>query len=290
MDSKLSIEVKEKLELLFDWLSTHDCVLAFSGGVDSTTLAKALVLSHSQRAKSIETLPPWGFLAESPSSTELEKSSARKLATEIGLKLEVIQSDEFSDERFIENSPLRCYWCKKLRFSCIRNLANEKFSKIIGKDVIIIDGTNADDAGDYRPGSQAAREVGVKSPFAEIGFTKAQIRELARYWGLSVAEKPSNPCLATRVAYNLTLNNDLLRQIENAEIIIREVLQVDTCRARVDVPGVVRIEVKEDSISQVLSYETRKKLVDSLRELGFNFVTLDLEGFFSGKNNRILKS
>lgn len=290
MNQELTTDLKNKIEQLFDWFNNHICVIAFSGGVDSTTLAKALVLSQTQTSNNDKRLAPTGYFAESSSSTELEKTEARRIASEIGLNLIIIQSNEFSDKKFIENSPLRCYWCKKNRFSSIRTLANEQFESIVDGPIDVIDGTNADDAGDYRPGTRAAHEVGIKSPFAELGFTKAQIRELARYWNLSIAEKPSNPCLATRVAYYLPLKDALLRQIEVAETKIKEILQVDTCRARVDVAGIVRIEVKEDAFDKILVKSTRNQIITALREIGFNFVSVDLEGFYSGKNNRTIQS
>ena len=273
----LSDDLPAKRVALLSWLRPRPCVVAFSGGVDSATLAKALV--EAKDAK------PLGYFAVSATTTAQERQDALQLAEEVGIDLRVIETNEFSEPRFVENSPRRCYWCKKVRFDAIQQLANEES----GGAVAVLDGSNADDALDYRPGAQAAREVGVLSPFAELGITKAEIRALARAWGLSVAEKPSNPCLATRLAYGLALKEPVLRQVESAELVIQEVLKVPTCRARIDAPGILRIELPEDAIGAAASCDVRVQLVPRLRELGFKFVSLDLEGFFTGKNNRILE-
>ena len=282
MENTLPRELSEKVEKLFDWLSQRKCVIAFSGGVDSATLGKAMVLASQKYGKE----PPVGYFATSATSTELERSEAIRVAEEIGLKLNVVKSNEFSDERFVQNTPLRCYWCKKIRFSKIRELANAG-NEDGSEKTFVLDGTNADDSKDYRPGMKAATEEGVLSPWAELSFSKAEIRRVASYWGLSVAEKPSNPCLASRVSYHLPLNDEVLRKIESAEIAIKRTLNVDVCRARVDAYNAVRVEIPEARIASVLEESTRKELVRVLREIGFDFVSLDLEGFFSGKNNRV---
>jgi uncharacterized protein len=153
--------------------------------------------------------------------------------------------------------------------------------------LVLVDGTNADDANDFRPGTKAAREAGVRSPFAELGITKAEIRALARGWGLSVAEKPSNPCLATRIGYWLPLDVATLCRIEAAEVAVKR-FGFSTCRVRVDAPGAARIEVPESEIDAASTPDVRRALVAELRKLGFAFVSLDLEGFASGKGNRVL--
>ena len=127
----------------------------------------------------------------------------------------------------------------------------------------------------------------MKSPLAEVGLIKSEIREIARFWNISVAEKPSTPCLATRLAYNMPLSNEILRLVEKAELAVKS-FGVSTCRARIDAPKTVRIELPENEIELFLSSEKRKRMVSLLRELGFNFISLDLEGFRSGKNNRAL--
>lgn len=284
MTGKLSLQTETKLGLLFEWFRDKACVVAFSGGVDSSVLAKALIVAYE---RSLLKIRPVGFFAESFTSTELEKTDARRVASEIGLPLVVLASKEFDDPQFVANTPKRCYWCKKIRFSSIKELAQRDYGDPNGAEVTVVDGSNLSDLGDYRPGVQAANEVGVKSPLAEVGLIKSELREIARFWNISVAEKPSTPCLATRLTYNMPLSNEALRQVENAELAVKS-LGFTTCRARIDAPKTVRIELLENEIKDLINSEKRKKIVVLLRELGFNFISLDLEGFFSGKNNRAL--
>lgn len=310
METSTKQTLNEKTERLFDWFDRNDCAVAFSGGVDSATLAKALVLATERRttlttedgaATGVRKSPPTGFFAVGATSTDEEKREARVLAAEIGIALQVLETQELNDARFVANSPERCYWCKKIRFAELGRLAVESLrtARKNGEDgaaqsvekeevpLVLVDGTNADDANDFRPGTKAAREAGVRSPFAELGITKAEIRALARGWGLSVAEKPSNPCLATRIGYGLPLDVATLRRIEAAEIAVMR-FGFSTCRVRVDAPGAARIEVPESEIDAASSPDVRRALVAELRNLGFAFVSLDLEGFASGKGNRIL--
>lgn len=282
---KLTSTLEKKLNALIEWLKNETCVVAFSGGVDSATLAKAVSYVYEQRPE-FQRLKPIGYFAESYTTTAVERTEARRIAQEIGIELRVLQSKEFDDQRFVENSPLRCYWCKKIRFEAIKTIANNEFQSEIKQEILVIDGSNADDKNDFRPGARAAREVGVRSPFAELHISKAEIRSLASYWGISVAQKPSNPCLATRVGYYLKLDNSVLRQVEAAELTVKKILNIETCRARVDALNSVRIEIPENCIASAVEQETRRNLVDELRKVGFNFVSLDLEGFVSGKNNR----
>lgn len=286
MERQLHNSIKPKLERLVGWFDGKACVVAFSGGVDSTTLAKATLVAYE---RGLLKMPPTGYFAESFTSTEIEKKAARRIASEIGLPLVVVQSQEFDDPRFVANTSKRCYWCKKIRFSAVKEAAQREYGDPLGVEITLIDGSNASDHADYRPGQVAAQEVGVRSPLAELGLRKSEIREIAAYWGLSVAEKPSAPCLATRLAYNLPLSNSVLRQVEAAELIIKS-FNASTCRARIDAPGAIRIEVPENEIEHFASPQTRKEIVSKLLDLGFNFISLDLEGFYSGKNNRSLKS
>ncbi len=310
MEASTKQALSEKAERLFDWFDRNDCAVAFSGGVDSATLAKALVLATERRPTltteggtptGVRKSPPTGFFAVGATSTDEERNDARRLAAEIGIALQVLETQELNDARFVANSPERCYWCKKIRFAELGRLAVETLrparkngenetTQVVEKEgvpLVLVDGTNADDANDFRPGTKAAREAGVRSPFAELGITKAEIRALARSWGLSVAEKPSNPCLATRIGYGLPLDVATLRRIEAAEIAVKR-FGFSVCRVRVDAPGAARIEVPEPEIDAASTPDVRRALVAELRNLGFAFVSLDLEGFASGKGNRIL--
>ncbi len=284
MTTEISPELAAKLENLFAWLRGRACAIAFSGGVDSVTLAKILMIAFD---RNLLTVAPVGYFAESATSTSLERFEARRIADEIGLKLHTIESSEFNDPRFVENNPKRCYWCKRIRFSALKELAQRELDASKRIEITLVDGSNADDTGDYRPGIQAAREVGVASPLAEAEITKEEIRLLAARWNLSVAQKPSTPCLATRIAYGIPLANDVLRRVEAAELAIRA-FGASTCRARVDSYDSVRIETPEEEIDRFLNAESRRRLVADMRAIGFSFVSLDLEGFQSGKNNRTI--
>ena len=280
--TELNAVLAAKLEKIYEWTSGRACVVAFSGGVDSATLAKVLTIAFQ---RGLLKVAPVGYFAESATSTALERSEARRVANEIGLLLRTVESSEFDEPRFVENNPKRCYWCKRIRFSALKTLAQREVGTPNQVEITLVDGSNFDDNDDYRPGVQAAREVGVVSPLAEVRLTKSEIRQLAEYWGLSVAQKPSTPCLATRIAYNIPLEDSILRKIEGAEIAIKE-LGASTCRARVDAYDAVRIEVPESEIKLFLNGDVRKKVVEALLKIGFNFISLDLEGFASGKNNR----
>lgn len=287
MDQTITLDLISKLNLLYSWLSLRTCVVAFSGGVDSATLAKALVLVNQTQTMPNSKVRPLALLAESLTTTKDEITEAKQIAKEIGIELQILHSNEFKEPCFVENSPNRCYWCKKIRFKMINTFITHELLPWWGENIVIIDGSNMDDKNDYRPGIQAARELGILSPFTELGITKSDIRTLASVWGLSFAQKPSNSCLATRLAYYLPLREEILHQIEVAERILRTIFGSIHLRARVDTPGIVRIEVPEELIGKVVIPKVRFKLIKELRKVGFKFVTLDLEGFFSGKNNRI---
>jgi len=280
MENDFYANLAVKLERLIQWFKERPCVVAFSGGVDSVTLAKALVCAHIRfHAPRLAV----GILAESPTSTLKERIDARRAANEVGISLRTFRSEEFADPRFVENSPERCYWCKKTRFAAMQEI----IAREIGAGFTLIDGSNADDKGDFRPGTRAARETGARSPFAELEITKAEIRALAQAWGLSVADKPSNPCLATRVSYRLPLEVDVLRQIERAESFVRN-CGFPICRVRVDQKDCARIELPEENAARLMQVDVKRKIVAGLKNAGFKFVSLDLEGFYSGKNNQAL--
>ncbi len=282
---KIPTELEQKFDNVLNWCKGKCCVLAFSGGVDSVTLGKILVEAHNL---SLLEISPIGFYANSPTSTSRDVLEVKRVAEEIHLPLIVLDSGEFNEPLFVENSSERCYWCKRWRFSEIKRKAKQLCGQKNRNQIVLVDGSNADDSLDYRPGTRAAKELGVYSPLAEFGFSKKEIRALAFCWGLSVADKPSTPCLATRLAYHLTLNSDRLRVVESAEQIIHEYTG-GKGRARMDAPKSIRIELPEEHIEEFAMPEVRHCIVTKLRELGFNFISLDLEGFISGKYNRMLE-
>lgn len=245
--------------------------IAFSGGVDSTFLLRAAV----------DTLGPGNILAitaQSPVGTSTEMARASRWAEEMGARHLVVDSTEFADPDFVANRPDRCYVCKRSRFSQLLDLARERGL------THLVDGTNADDAGDYRPGTKAAAELGVISPLRDAGFTKNDIREASRSLGLPSADLPSFACLASRIPYGTPLTEQALRRIEAGEEALAA-LGLHQYRVR-DHGDIARIEVPADDLPRVLA--ARERVVRTLRELGYRYVTLDLQGYRTGSLNEVL--
>jgi uncharacterized protein len=260
-----------KAQELVDWFRDKDAVLvAFSGGVDSAVVARAALEALGARAiaatASSATLPSW----------ELE--SAKKVAREIGILHEIFFEDEFANPKFAENSPERCYHCRKGLIGGLRRVAKSYGIRCI------VDGANADDAKQHRPGMRAMRENGVRSPLLELGIGKKEVREIARYFNLSVSEKPAMACLASRIPYGEKITREKLRRVEKAEEFMRS-LGFKQLRVRHH-GSIARIEVARDDLSKVL--EHREEIVRKLKEIGFTYVTIDLEGYRSGSMDEVL--
>jgi uncharacterized protein len=268
----LSADAEEKFRRLLGLLSEEGTgLLAFSGGVDSAFLLKAMVMSG---------LKMLAVTAESETLPEGDLRSAREIAKALGVNHRVIRSEELMNEAFASNPPDRCFHCKDGLFTKLCILA-EKESL-----VTVFDGSNADDLSDYRPGLEAARLHGVRSPLAECGFTKAEIREMSRRLGLQTWDRPSSPCLSSRFPYGRRITAEGLKRVAEAERFL-DSLGIRELRVR-DHGDTARIEVREEDAGRVLEPENRKKIVAKLRSLGYAFVALDLEGFRSGSLNRVL--
>ncbi len=262
--------VKDLAQKLIDWFNPSEQYLAaFSGGVDSVTLAKGAIESGADTT---------GIFVGSPTSTADDLDQIDRIAQECGVALLKIKGDEMNDSQFLQNDSKRCYYCKKNRYEAMRNMAGSR---------ILLDGSNADDLNDYRPGTAAVRELGIRSPLAELGINKNQVRTLARFWNLSVADKPSNPCLATRLAYGLQINKERLEMIDKGESFLRR-NGFPVCRLRMDAPCSARIEVDPQELDRLVRQPLRSELIQYFQSLGFQFVSVDLEGFLSGKMNRSL--
>lgn len=246
-------------------------VLAYSGGVDSAFLMKAMKLSGMR------------FLAVtafSETMPEKDFNHAMSFAKEIGVEHLVIHTDELLNESFLSNTPDRCFFCKEELFRKLRKIAAERNFRHL------FDGTNTDDLSDYRPGMKAAALYDVKSPLAENGFSKNDVRRISRELGLSTWDRPSSPCLSSRFPYGRRITLSGLKQVEKAEEFLREFgLQELRVRNHGDL---ARIEVSEKDINLLLGPENRKKITGALRAIGFSFVSLDLEGYISGNMNRAL--
>lgn len=250
--------------------SLGSVVVAYSGGVDSAVLAVAADRALGGRALAVT--------AVSPSLSRRERDGASELARTLGFAHQERATHEVDREEYARNASDRCFWCKTELFEVLRPIADER-------DAAIAVGTNCDDLGDHRPGIEAARVADVAAPLVEAGLSKAEVRELARSWGVPVAEKPASPCLASRFAYGVRVTEEGLRRIDEAEEIVRD-LGFDVFRVR-DHGDLARVEVLGSDLERAASLAP--VIQERLRALGFTYVTLDLGGFRSGSLNDVLQ-
>ncbi len=268
-------ELDLKREKLLETIRGYgSCAVAFSGGIDSTVVAKAAQLALGQRAVAVT--------GTSASLAAGELDEARRLAQLIGIRHEVISTDEFANPAYVQNASDRCYHCKTELYTHLEGLAER-----LGV-ARVVNGANTDDLGDYRPGMNAASEHQVCSPLAECGFNKSDVRHLAAEWGLPNADKPASPCLSSRVAYGEEVTPERLAMIDAAEQFLRS-LGLRTLRVRYHKGDVARLEVPAEAIASLSEPTTRSRLVAHLKSLGFKYVTLDLEGFRSGSLNALVE-
>ena len=272
--SELPVELAERRDRLLELLRSYGSMaVAFSGGLDSTVLAKAAQLALGDRAVAVT------GTSESLAVGELEESQA--LARQIGIRHEVIQTQELSIPEYQANTANRCYFCKTDLFVRVEQLAQR-----LGV-AVVADGSNYDDRGEHRPGMRAARERKVRSPLAECGLTKAEIRALAVHWDLPISNKPATPCLSSRIAYGEQVTPERLAMIDKAERFLRE-RGFQPLRVRFHRGEVARIEVPADAVARLTEPALRREVVEYFKSLGFRFVALDLEGFRSGSLNAVL--
>ena len=264
----------KRAALLANIAAHGSCAVAFSGGVDSAVVAKAAHQALGERAVAVT------GASASLAAGELEQ--AEEIARLIGIRHEVIRTDEFQQPEYLRNAPDRCYHCKTELYSQLERVLPELGVRVI------LNGANADDAGDYRPGMAAAAEHAVHSPLAECGITKAEVRELAAKWRLPVWDKPASPCLSSRVAYGEEVTPERLAMVDAAEQFLRE-KGLKVCRVRYHRGDLARIEVPPEELLPLCEPTTRQELAAELRRLGFKFVTIDLEGFRSGSLNQLLQ-
>jgi pyridinium-3,5-biscarboxylic acid mononucleotide sulfurtransferase len=242
-------------------------VVAYSGGVDSSLLLK---LAHDELGG--RAVPVY---ITSPTMVGYEKAEAMEVAEHIGARVRVVDGRELADDNFCANTPLRCYHCRQANYPLLKAVADE-----IGT-TIIVDGANLDDLGDYRPGRRAAKKAGVRSPLLEAGLTKAEIRAISRELGLPTWDKPSMPCLASRIPYGTPVTVETLRQVERAEAALRE---IGFTQLRVRHHGdVARIELPEAELTAAMA--KRAKISAGVKGAGYGYVALDLDGFRSGSLN-----
>jgi len=274
MNEAATRELADKYRRLREDLqSMGRVIVAFSAGVDSTLLLKV----------SIDTLGRDNVLAVtgvSPSLAQRELAAVKELAGQIGAHLELIETTEMDDPKYTANSTQRCYFCKLDLFGKLRALGRER-----GYGVVL-NGLNVDDTGDFRPGTKAGKELAVRSPLLEAGLTKAQVRELSRELGLPTWQKPALACLASRIPYGSPVTIQSLKQVELGEEFL---YGKGLSGLRVRHHGkVARIEVQVEDMGRLLADPLRGEVIARMKELGFTYVTVDLQGFRSGSGNEVI--
>ncbi|MEQ8464606.1 ATP-dependent sacrificial sulfur transferase LarE [Coleofasciculus sp. E1-EBD-02] len=265
--------LNNKLEQLTRLFAQMDrALIAYSGGVDSTLVAKIAYDVLGDRALAVT--------AESPSLLPEELEDARIQAAVIGIPHELVQTDEMNNPNYTANPVNRCYFCKSELHDTLKPLALQRGYPYV------VDGVNADDLGDYRPGIQAAQERGARSPLAEVGVTKAEVRQLSQQLGLPWWDKPAQPCLSSRFPYGEEITIAKLQRVGRAEVYLRK-LGWKNLRVRSQ-GDTARIELSPEQIKQFVLTMDLPTLVSAFQDLGFLYVTLDLEGYHSGKLNRVV--
>jgi uncharacterized protein len=258
----------EKLRSFIKEKGKDGVVIAFSGGVDSSTLAAICHEILGEKAVAVT--------AVSQIYPQEEVEEAKKIAKEIGIKHILLETNQLLNEDFVRNPENRCYYCKRELLESLKSLAEKLGFKAV------FEGTNYSDLNGHRPGFKAVKEMeNVYSPWAENGFTKEEIRIIARQIGLSVSDKPPIACLASRIPFGEKITLEKLSRVEKAESIIRKITQVKQLRVR-DHNGLARIEVGKDERQFFFNMKIMDIIAKELKELGFKYVTLDLEGYRSG--------
>lgn len=271
----MNLELEKKVQNLRGiFKAMGKVVVAFSGGVDSTFLLK--IAKDSLGEKDV-----LAITAISPLYPQRELDLAKKMAKEIGVRHILIESNELKIEGFSKNPINRCYLCKRELFSEIRKVANDEGISYI------VEGSTLDDEKDHRPGKMAINELGIRSPLKESLFSKNEVREASREFGLSTWDKPSFACLASRFPYHNEITEDQLRMVNEAEEFLIS-LGFKQVRVR-HYKELARIELYPEEIRYLMEESIREKVVNQLKRIGYKYVTLDLQGFRSGSMNEVLK-
>jgi uncharacterized protein len=261
--------------VLTDLESSEHVMVAFSGGIDSTLIAYLAKLALGENTVAVT--------ANSPSLPTIELQEARKLAGLMGVRHMVVDTEELDDPNYVSNPSNRCYFCKKELGEKLTYLA-----RTLG-EYVIVDGTNAEDLQGHRPGAAALSERDIRRPLADAGMTKEDVRELSKQLGLPNFDKPSMPCLSSRVQYGQIITPDKLHRIEQSEELIRSLTGVRELRVR-DHGNLARIEVGHDERALFFNEELMDRIAAALKELGYVYVTVDLVGYRSGSMNQALQS
>jgi uncharacterized protein len=248
------------------------CIVAFSGGVDSSYLA---FIAHAELG-----LNALAVTAESPSYPTHQRNIVVDLVARHGFRHEFIASDEMQDSNYVENPSNRCYFCKHELYTKLQKIAGQRGFRYV------VDGNNLDDTSDYRPGRQAGRELEIRSPLIEARLNKAEIRELSRQNGLKTWDQPASACLSSRIPYGSAVTVEKLRMIDQGEEVLR---RFGFNQTRVRHHGdVARIEIAREELPSALTIETFDRLSREFKRIGFRFVTIDVDGYRTGALNEIL--
>lgn len=260
---------------LLEWFHDLDsCLVAFSGGVDSSVVAKAAMLALGEKA--------FAVTAKSPSVAQRDLRIAKETAEAIGIRHEVIETAELNRPGYVANAPDRCFHCKSELYDHLSAIRSHY------ETAVIVNGANLDDRGDHRPGMIAATNAGVRSPLLECEIDKTTLREIAKEWDIPVWDRPASPCLASRIAYGVAVTPERLKMVELAEETLRS-LGLRDLRVRYHDGDLARLEVPIESIEWIARPENRETLEKRLTEIGFKFVTLDLGGLKSGSLNQLIQ-
>jgi pyridinium-3,5-biscarboxylic acid mononucleotide sulfurtransferase len=266
------VNLKDKYNSLQKILKKLDKVIvAYSGGVDSTLLLKVAV--ETLGAERVQ-----AYIAEGPSLPQSQYLQAVERAKNMGVDVRTVKPNELADVAYSANRADRCFRCKSHLYKILADIAKEQ------KFGCVVCGCNFDDKRDYRPGNRAAEVFGVRCPLMEAGLTKEDVRNLSRQMGLPTADIPASPCLASRIAYGLEITEQKLRQVEAAEEVMRGLGLVEFRVRHHDT--IARIEVHQEDFEKVMT--NRSRIVEKLQQLGFKYVTVDLQGFRSGSMNEML--
>jgi len=266
--------LEKKIVKLKNYLGSIDsAIVAFSGGVDSTFLLK--IASDILKDKVI------AVTAKSPTFTQTELKDSKTIAQELKVKQVIIETDELNNKSFTANDKERCYYCKNELLGLISKYAKKNNFKYI------LDGSNYEDMGDYRPGAKAVKKWGVLSPLREAGLTKEEIRTASKELGLSTWDKPAAACLASRIPYGTNITEDLLIKINKAESILKK-LGFKQVRVRHH-GNIARVELPIHDMSKILGSKIKNSVIKSLKNLGYLYITLDIEGYTTGSMNKALE-